>query len=675
MGPHNCMHEFAAAAPLREAPVTESQESEQAIRQADSSFFSASSLDAMFEAQARRQPDAIAVRFQNRHLNYRELDAEATALARRLLQAGVTPGTLIALCFERSLTMIVAMLGVLKAGGAYLPLDPAYPADRLAFILDDAKPMLVLTEPSLRARLPESAARVIVIDGSEITDPGPTDGLPASPRSIGDPAYVIYTSGSTGTPKGVMVSHHNVMRLLTATDPWFGFDATDVWTMFHSYAFDFSVWEVWGCLLSGGRLVVVPQIVSRSPHDFHALLVHERVTVLNQTPTAFYQLIQTDEVAGNAALALRTVIFGGEALSFAKLRPWFAKHGDSRPQLVNMYGITETTVHVSYRPVTAGDAARETRSLIGQPIPDLDIHILDEQQRPVADGVAGEICVGGAGVSKGYLNRPVLNAERFIADPFRGGDARLYRSGDIARRLSDGDIEYLGRRDNQVKIHGFRIELGEIEAAAAQHPDLRDCAVIVDGDQRLVCYFTVKAGAAADIADIRGFLRRQLPSHMVPQGFQRLDTMPLTVNGKLDRNALPKPSFGDPAPALRAEAVSDLERLIAGIWQAVLKTDRVGVGENFFDIGGDSVSLAQVHARLRHELARDIPMVDLFAFTTVRSLAGHLGTDAPDTREPAAAQQQALRQRAAFQRFRDRRDGNHRPDSATRNGTARGISS
>jgi len=621
-------------------------------------FASGLSLDAMFAGVTLRQPDAVAVGFAERHLTYRELDREAAALAARLIEAGVRPGTLVALCFERSLAMIVAMLAVLKAGGAYLPLDPAYPAERLAFILDDAKPLLVLTEPALRARVPERGVR-IVADLSDIEDAGSAAQLQTPARSPDDPAYVIYTSGSTGMPKGVLVSHRNVMRLLTATDPWFGFDATDVWTMFHSYAFDFSVWEIWGCLLSGGRLVIVPQIVSRSPHDFRALLARERVTVLNQTPTAFYQLIQADEAADAGPLALRTVIFGGEALRFAKLRPWFDKHGDRRPQLVNMYGITETTVHVSYRPVSAADAARETRSLIGRPIPDLDIHILDDELRPVAPGEAGEICVGGAGVTKGYLNRPALNAERFIPDPFRGGDARLYRSGDIARRLADGDIEYLGRRDNQVKIHGFRIELGEIEAAAAQHPDLRDCAVIADDHERLVCYFTVKAGTALDSAGLRAFLRQRLPSHMVPQGFLLIETMPLTVNGKLDRGALPSPTFGEAASVTpidpRGEAASDLERQIAGIWQAVLNTGRVGLGDNFFDIGGDSVLLAQVHARLRRLLDRDIAMVDLFAFTTIRSLARHLNSTAPQTRDESATRQQALRQRDAFQRFRDRR--------------------
>jgi amino acid adenylation domain-containing protein len=653
MEPVEWMHELApAAAPLHEtkAPTIEQRRV--------SSFSSDTFLDAMFAHQVRRQPDAVAVRFEDRHLTYGELDAKATALARRLTQSGVAPGTLVALCFERSIAMIVAMLGVLKAGGAYLPLDPAYPAERLAFILDDAKPMLVLAGLSLRARIPDGPAPVMVVDASETTDTAFTASPLPQSRSADDLAYIIYTSGSTGTPKGVMVTHRNVTRLLTATDPWFGFDAADVWTLFHSYAFDFSVWEIWGCLLSGGRLVVVPQVVSRSPHDFRTLLAREQVTVLNQTPTAFYQLMQADESDTGQPLTLRTVIFGGEALNFAKLRPWFAKYGDSKPRLINMYGITETTVHVSYRPVSAADATNETRSLIGEPIPDLDIHILDERQQTLPVGVAGEICVGGAGVARGYLNRPELSAERFITDPFRGGGARLYRSGDIARRLANGDIEYLGRRDNQVKIHGFRIELGEIETAATQHPDLRDCAVIVDSDHRLICYFTAKAGTDLHISDIRNFLRQQLPSHMVPQGYLRLDAMPLTVNGKLDRDALPKPSFGEAESPLRVEAANDLERLIAGIWQAVLKADRIGVSENFFDIGGDSVLLAQVHARLRRELNRDISMVDLFAFTTVRSLAGHLGTGAPNMREPTAAQQQAQRQRVAFRRFREHHNSN-----------------
>ncbi len=283
---------------------------------------------------------------------------------------------------------------------------------------------------------------------------------------------MIYTSGSTGTPKGVVVTHANVDRLFTATDPWFGFNSDDVWTLFHSYAFDFSVWELWGALRYGGRLVVLSFLESRDPEGFYRLLARERVTVLNQTPSAFRQLARAEEaVLGGAPpdLALRFVIFGGEALEPASLAPWIARHGDRQPRLINMYGITETTVHVTWRPLEEADLAAGSR--IGRPIPDLAVHLLDAFQRPVPLGVPGEIHVGGAGLAQGYLDRPALTAERFVPDPFSGAPgARLYRSGDLARRRPDGDLEYLGRVDQQVKLRGYRIELGEIESALARHP-------------------------------------------------------------------------------------------------------------------------------------------------------------------------------------------------------------
>ncbi|HEV2844548.1 MAG TPA: amino acid adenylation domain-containing protein, partial [Thermoanaerobaculia bacterium] len=396
-----------------------------------------------FALQAARSPEAVAVVCDGERLSYGDLDRRANQIANHLIGLGVVPGDLVGLRLERSPRMVAAVLGVLKAGAAYVPLDPAYPAERLAFMIEDSGATAILDEEALAG---------IAGDASD----------PQAPVSAEHPAYVIYTSGSTGRPKGVVVRHGNATRLFSASDRWFGFGPEDVWTLFHSYAFDFSVWEIWGALLYGGRLVVVPYWVSRSPEAFYELLRDERVTVLNQTPSAFQQLTQVAETD----LALRYVIFGGEALKPASLAPWFERHGDERPRLINMYGITETTVHVTYRPVGKAD----TVSAVGCPIPDLGAYLLDQALNLVPVGVPGEIFVGGAGLALGYLNRPELTAERFVPNPFGEPGSRLYRSGDLARRLPDGDLEYLGRIYHQLKIRGFRIELGEIESALARHP-------------------------------------------------------------------------------------------------------------------------------------------------------------------------------------------------------------
>src|SRR5581483_5152725 len=424
-------------------------------------------------------------------LTYRELNARANQLAHFLRKQGVGPEVLVAMCMDRSLEMIVGILGILKAGGAYLPLDLAYPAERVAFMLGDAKPPVVLTQERLTEKLPDHGARIICLDrdwpviareGAENLDSG------AGPDNL---AYVIYTSGSTGRPKGCLVTHANVVRLFQATWEWYRFDERDVWTMFHSYAFDFSVWEIWVALFYGGRVVVVPYLISRAPDEFYRLLHKERVTVLNQTPSSFRQLIQAEEKVGHHDLALRYVIFGGEALEMQSLKPWYERHGDQKPLLVNMYGITETTVHVTYRPLSLNDT--NGGSVIGRPIPDLQLYILDQHRQPVPIGVPGEMYVGGAGVARGYLNRPELTRERFIPDPFssRPG-ARLYKTGDLARFLVNGDVEYLGRIDHQVKIRGFRIELGEIESVLASHPAVRHSVVMAredePGNKQLVDY-------------------------------------------------------------------------------------------------------------------------------------------------------------------------------------------
>ncbi|AHH97301.1 non-ribosomal peptide synthase/polyketide synthase [Kutzneria albida] len=585
------------------------------------------SLPELFQRQVRRTPDAIAVTCGDTAVTYAELNARANRLARYLVERGAGPERFVALILDRSVDLIVAVLAVLKSGAAYLPVDPGYPAERIAAMLADTDPVLVLTGEELD------------LDGYGSQD------LTEVPLLPENPAYVIYTSGSTGRPKGVVVPHANVVRLFTATSYWFGFDDRDVWTLFHSYAFDFSVWELWGPLLHGGRLVVVSHAVSRSPEDFLRLLAEQRVTVLNQTPSAFYQLIGADH---GAELALRYVIFGGEALDPRRLAQWYSRHAEDAPLLVNMYGITETTVHVSYVALDRGRAA----SVIGVPIPDLRVYVLDPELRPVPPGVPGELCVAGAGLARGYLNRAGLTAERFVADPFGAAGSRMYRSGDVVRWNADGELEYLGRSDDQVKIRGFRIELGEIEAVLRAHPAAAQVTVIAreddPGRKRLVAY-VVPNGVPPTTAQLRELAAASLPEHMVPQAFVTVESIPLTRNGKLDRAALPAPD----SPCATAGYVAprnDTERLIAEVWAQALKVDRVGVEDNFFELGGDSIISIQVASRLRSALDVQVSPRAVFSHPTVAGMAGQLGAERADT-IPLVARDAALPLSFAQQRL------------------------
>jgi amino acid adenylation domain-containing protein/non-ribosomal peptide synthase protein (TIGR01720 family) len=582
-----------------------------------------------FERQVARTPDAVAVIHDGRALTYRQLNRGANRLARRLRELSVGPEVLVGLFVERCVDMVMAIIAILKAGGAYLPLDPRYPKDRLAFMLEDSEVAVLLTQGELASALPPHRARMVLLEGDsgeEAADGGAAEDNVSGGATADSLAYVIYTSGSTGRPKGVLITHRNVVRLMDATDPWFRFGPADAWTLFHSYAFDFSVWELWGALLYGGRLVLVPYWVSRSPEAFAELLYREQVTVLNQTPSAFRQLMQVILEGESRGLALRYVIFGGEALDLQALRPWFERFGDRPPRLINMYGITETTVHVTYRPIALNDVLSGSGSVIGRSIPDLQVYVLDHWLRPVPIGVAGEIYIGGAGVGRGYLNRPELTAERFIADPFTAAPgARLYRSGDLARRLPNGDLEYLGRIDDQVKIRGFRIELGEIESALAQHSAVRESVVIVrediPGDKRLVAYYVADRDAPLMADEIRGFLRAKLPDYMVPAAFVRLDGLPLTGHGKVDRKALP--ALDQTRPDVRGGYVAPrtaIEETLSGIWAAVLGLERVGVHDSFFELGGDSILAIQIIARARQAGLSFTPR-ELFQHSTIAELA------------------------------------------------------
>jgi amino acid adenylation domain-containing protein len=618
------------------------------------------SLVDWFEAQARARPEAIALTDGERQIDYATLNARANGLARilraRLDADGIGRGTAVGLCVARTAEMIVGILGILKAGAAYVPIDPDSPESRIRFIIAHACATLLVTQRGWLADAAEDLPPLIFVDDpARPEDPGNL-GLALDP---GVPAYLIYTSGSTGEPKGVVITHGNVMRLFSATEPWFAFGPEDVWTLFHSYAFDFSVWEIWGALLYGGRLVIVSHPVSRSPDLFLDLVSRERVTVLNQTPSGFRQLLQAEPEAPTLPpLMLRTVIFGGEALEPAMLGPWFERHGDRTPRLVNMYGITETTVHVTYRPLTIDDV-QSAASPIGVPIPDLSLDILDEHLEPVPLGFPGELHVGGAGLAQGYFRREALTRERFIDDPHRRG-GRLYRTGDRVRRRSDGEIEYLGRLDEQVKVRGYRIEPGEIAAVLSRYPRVADAAVTRherDGDTFLAAYYVPREGGI-DADDLRRYLRDLLPAYMIPAHFVALSRLPLTVNGKLDRRTLPSPrNTANPTSMSTEDPPNPVAQQVLACWQTALGTDQLGLDDNVFDHGAHSILAVGVRGMLQSRLKREIPVVLLFQYPTAAALATalqHHDPDALDLPETAAIRRAQQRRAAAGRRRNSR---------------------
>jgi amino acid adenylation domain-containing protein len=586
-------------------------------------------LPELFERQVARVPDAVAVVFGQTRWTYAEVEGRANRLARFLVSRGAGPGRLVGVAMERSAELVVVLLAVLKAGAAYVPVDPEYPAERAGFMLGDAGAVLLVCDRGSAGRVPSGDLPRVVVDDAGTA--AAVAGLPAAPLADGErlarlgpgnAAYVIYTSGSTGRPKGVVVSHRSVVRLLTMTTAWFDFGPDDVWALFHSYAFDFSVWEMWGALGFGGGLVVVPFLVSRSAEEFCELLAAERVTVLNQTPSAFYQLM---ELWGDGAgLAVRFVVFGGEALDCGRVARWRQSLPGGAPVLVNMYGITETTVHVTGHLLGPGEAG----SVVGTAIPDLRVFVLDDRLRLVPPGAAGEMYVAGPGLALGYLRRAGLTGERFVACPFGGPGERMYRTGDLARWTSAPagpgyELEYLGRADDQVKVRGFRIELGEIEAVLATDASVRQAAVMVredrPGDRRLVGYVVPAAGADVDAVGLRERAGRVLPDYMVPAAVIVLDRLPLSPTGKLDRRALPAPEHAA-ATGGRAPATAR-EKALCEVFAQVLGLDRVGMTDSFFDLGGHSVLATRLVSRVRSALGVELPIRAVFEHPTVEALA------------------------------------------------------
>jgi amino acid adenylation domain-containing protein len=596
-------------------------------------------LHELFEEQVARTPDAVAVEFGHERLGYGELNAQANRLARHLRTLGVGPDVLVGLCIDRSPDMVLGMLAIMKAGGAYVPLDPAYPRERLAVMLEDAAPAVVVTHTQLADRLAGTDRPVLYLDAAatELADYPSTDPVAlAGPDHL---AYVIYTSGSTGRPKGVLTEHRNAVALLGAMRESFPFDARDAWAQFHSSAFDFSVLEIWGALGHGGRLVLISHDVARAPAQLHALLQRHAVSILCHTPSAFQQLMRETGSDFAAALpSLRVLVFGGEALSERLLAPWLRAASGRAPIPVNIYGPTETTVAVSTYSACSLVPDEDRVVPLGRPLDGMQVYLLDAAGNPVPAGVTGELYIGGAGVSRGYLNRPDLTAERFVPDPFGTAGSRLYRTGDLARHLPDGTLDYLGRADQQVKLRGFRIELGEIEAALARHACVREAVVLarddLAGDRRLVAYL-VHDGEPVEAGALRAHLQRMLPDFMVPSYFVRLEKMPLTGNGKLDRRALPAPDPGR-GDAAYVEPRTPMEQAMAGIWAEVLGLDRIGAHDDFFELGGHSLLATQVVSRLRERFGIELPLRDLFEAPIVAALSERVEAARERLAEPGA---------------------------------------
>ena len=565
------------------------------------------SIPVLFAAQVARTPEALAISDGQRSWTYRELDEASNRLAHLLAGYGAGPGERVALLLPRSAAAITAIVAVLKTGAAYLPIDPALPTARIGFMVADAAAIAAITTDALADRL--SGCDLLVVD----VDDRAVEGQPVTALPGPDPddiAYLIYTSGTTGVPKGVAVTHHNVTRLFDSLDMGLGLATGQVWSQWHSYAFDVSVWEIFGALLHGGRLVVVPESVAGSPEDLHALLIREQVGVLSQTPSAVGML-------SPEGLESTALVVAGEACPVEVVDRWAPERG-----MVNAYGPTETTVYATISaPLRPGSGVVP----IGVPVPGAALFVLDGWLRPVPAGVVGELYVAGAGLACGYVRRSGLTGSRFVACPFGGAGApgqRMYRTGDLVRWGTDGQLQYLGRADEQVKIRGFRIELGEVQAALSAVDGVAQAVVIAredrPGDKRLVGYVTEISTGAADPIHARGVLTERLPAHMVPAAVMVLEALPLTVNGKLDVRALPAPEY-QRAEQYRAPA-NAVEEVLAGIFGQVLGLERVGVDDSFFELGGDSILSMQVVARARAAGVLCRPR-DVFVEQTVARLA------------------------------------------------------
>lgn len=620
-------------------------------------FPSDTCMHQLFEEQVERTPDAVAVEFEEESLTYAELNAQANQLAYYLREQGVGPDVLVGLCLDRSMEMLVALLGIFKAGGAYVPLDPAYPQERLAFMLTDSGASVLVTQQAIHAELPLHAPNVVYLDAHRDEIAAARAMPPVQPLTVSHLAYVIYTSGSTGKPKGVQIPHVALTNFLCTMQQQPGLTAEDVLLSVTTLSFDIAALELYLPLIVGARVVIAPRAMSGDAAALRMKLAQSDISVMQATPVTWRLLVESGW-QGDDALK---VLCGGEALSPELARELLSRCGE----LWNVYGPTETTIWSTVHRIQSADE----KILIGRPIANTDVYVLNSRLQPVPIGVAGELYIGGVGVARGYLNRPELTAERFIPHPFsdRAGD-RLYRTGDLVRWQPDGTLEHLGRIDHQVKIRGFRIELGEIESALLQHPEVENAVVVAfadeTGDKQLVAYIvSAMAESNGPLTSLRQFLRQTLPEYMVPTAFVTLDAMPLTPNGKIDRRSLPAPHRDRvAAEAAYTPPQTEIEKAIVQVWQRVLQLDKVGIHDNFFDIGGHSLRMAQVHRQLAAALPVELTIVELFQYPTIHALAQHVhyrqnqsASDQPGHRNVQEPRQNRHQLRGATQRLRQRR--------------------
>jgi amino acid adenylation domain-containing protein len=615
---------------LRELPMLTSKESYQILKEWNNTgvaYPQQQCIHELFEAQVERTPDAVAVVFESEQLTYCELNTRANQLAHYLRSLGVKPEVLVGICVERSLLMVIGLLAILKAGGAYVPLDPSYPKQRLGYMLEDSQPSVLLTQQHLIETLPTHKAQIICIDDWEQIGNQSTEN-PTSNITVDNLAYVIYTSGSTGKPKGAMNTHKGICNRLLWMQDTYQLTSQDAVLQKTPFSFDVSVWEFFWTLMSGARLVIAQPEGHKDTNYLVKLIAQQQVTTLHFVPSMLQVFLEAESL--EKCQSLVRVIASGEALPAQLQQRFFAR---LNTQLHNLYGPTETAVDVTFWQCKKDDLSNQNTPPIGRPIANIQIYILDRYLNPVAVGVTGEVYIGGVGVGRGYLNRPDLTAEKFIPNPF--DNSRLYKTGDLARYLADGNIEYLGRIDNQVKIRGLRIELGEIEAVISQHPAVRETVVLVRSDsvdyKHLVAYVVPQTEQTLAIAKLRNFLESKLPNYMIPAAFVTLEALPLTPNGKVDRKALPTPDTARPElEAIYQPPQTEVEKTIAYIWREVLNVEDVGIHDNFFELGGHSLLLVQLHSKLQKIFQRDFSLVEMFQYPTISHLARYFSQESSE---------------------------------------------
>ena len=618
----------------------------------------------LFEQEVARRPDAVAIRFADEQLTYRQVNERANQIAHRLRKLGVGPEVMVGTLLDRSLDLVVGLLGILKAGGAFVPLDPSYPMERLEFMAADIAAPVMLVQESVVQRLgfPGTSnpawlhGKSLSLEQNRADIAQESVENPTNQTTADNLAYVMYTSGSTGQPKGVMVSHRAVVRLVKNTN-YIDLGEREVFLQFSPISFDASTLEIWGALLNGGCLAMMPP-EKQSLSELGTAIRRYGVTTLWLTAGLFNVMV---EQRVEDLKPLRQLVAGGDALSPAHVRKALENLPGCR--LINGYGPTEGTTFTCCHTISVEDA--EGSSIpIGRPIANTQVYLLDSENQLVPSGEAGELCIGGDGLARGYLNQPALTAAKFVRHPFRDEpEARIYKTGDLARYRPDGTIEFLGRSDNQVKISGYRIELGEIETVVMQYPSVRSTVVIArqdtPGEKKLVAY-VVASEQGCSFAELRVYLQQKLPAYMMPSAFVLMDALPLSPNGKVDRAALPVPPVAHPEPPRAKSAQSDMEQKIESAWLKVLVLQQVGLDDNFFDVGGDSLQLLAVHAEIQKKIESEFPLTDLFEYSTIRSLARHLAGTSGQRASMAKAIERARQQKTVWaERTRSRESQVH----------------